>query len=120
MGQLDRHSGGVRKEDVSGNRHPPRTTLLFGMFSASASCGTSEPLYLAYRAAFHKAVSVDVERHLREVASRWELVVHEHSKSLIGVPEEGVPDTRDFDPTCCGAEVAQAVADRPENPTGLR
>ena len=50
----------------------------------AASCGTSEAPYLAYRATFDKSIAVDAERHLREVASRWELVLHEQSKSVTG------------------------------------
>ena len=60
-----------------------RSTLLFWL-TLAASCGGSEPPYLAYRTTFDKAMAVDVERHLREVASRWELVVHEHSRSVTG------------------------------------
>ena len=60
-----------------------RTTLLAWLCVASSSCGTSEPPYLAYRAEFDKSMAAEAERHLREVASRWELVVHEQSKSAI-------------------------------------
>ncbi len=49
---------------------------------AAASCGTHESPYVAYRAAFDKSMSADVEQYLREVASRWDLVVHEQSKSV--------------------------------------
>ena len=31
-----------------------------------------------------RSMAVDAERFLREVASRWELVVHEHAKSVTG------------------------------------
>ena len=61
-----------------------QTTMFFWLGLAATSCGTSEPPYLAYRATFDKSMAVDAERHLREVASRWELVVHEHSKSVTG------------------------------------
>ena len=49
---------------------------------AAASCGTHESPYVAYRAAFDKSMAGDVEQYLREVASRWDLVVHEQSKSV--------------------------------------
>lgn len=62
-----------------------RTTLLLWLGLATTACGSSQPPYLAYRAAFDKSMAVDAERHLREVASRWELVVHEQSKSVTGV-----------------------------------
>ena len=58
-----------------------RTTLLASMGVAVASCGTSEPPYLAYRAEFDKSMAAEAERHLREVASRWELIVHEQDRS---------------------------------------
>ena len=51
---------------------------------AGTSCGTSEPPYLAYRAEFDKSMAPDAERHLREIASRWDLVLHEQSKSVTG------------------------------------
>lgn len=60
-----------------------RAMLLLWLGLAS-SCGSSEPPYLAYRATFDRSMAVDAERYLREVASRWELVVHEHGKSVTG------------------------------------
>ena len=57
-----------------------RKTMLLWLALAAASCGTHESPYVAYRAEFDKSMAVDVERHLREVASRWDLVVHEQSK----------------------------------------
>ena len=57
-----------------------RTTLL-AWLGLAAACGTSESPYLAYRAEFDKSIADDAERHLREVASRWELVVYEQRRS---------------------------------------
>lgn len=59
-------------------------TALLCLGLASASCGTNDPPYLAYQAAFDKSMAFDAERDLRQVASRWDLVVHEQSKSVTG------------------------------------
>ena len=59
------------------------TVLLFWLGLAAMACNSSQPPYLAYRAAFDKSMAGDAERHLREVASRWDLVVHEKSKSAL-------------------------------------
>ena len=59
-----------------------QTTLLLWLALAAASCGTHESPYVAYRAAFDQSMAADVEQYLREVASRWDLVVHEQSKSV--------------------------------------
>ena len=61
-----------------------RTTLLLWLGLTAASCGSHEPPYLAYRAAFDKSMTPEVEQYLREVAVRWDLVVHEQSKSVTG------------------------------------
>lgn len=57
-------------------------TMWLWLALAAGSCGTHEPPYVAYRAAFDKSMAGDVEQYLREVASRWDLVVHEQSKSV--------------------------------------
>ena len=62
-----------------------QTTLLLWLGLALASCGTSEPPYLAYRAyqtAFDKSTVAEAERHLREVGSRWDLIVHEQRRTV--------------------------------------
>ena len=58
-----------------------RTMLLAWLGFASLSCGTSEPPYLAYQTEFDKSMAAEAELHLREVASRWELIVHEQDRS---------------------------------------
>ena len=61
-----------------------QTTMVVLLALVATSCGTSEPPYLAYRAEFDKSMASDAERHLREIASRWDLVLHEQSKSVTG------------------------------------
>ena len=65
-------------------RSVAQATMVVLLSFAGTSCGTSEPPYLAYRAEFNKSMAPDAERHLREIASQWDLVLHEQSKSVTG------------------------------------
>ena len=66
---------------------PARTALLLWLALASASCGTHEPPHAAYRSSFDKSMSPAVEQYLREVATRWDMVIHEQSKSVTGADD---------------------------------
>ena len=61
-----------------------RTTLLLWLGLAASSCGTDESPYVAYQAFLDNSMAADVEQYLREVGARWDLVVHEQSKSVTG------------------------------------
>ena len=75
---------GLEKARVGFAIQPARTALLLWLGLAATSCGTHESPHVAYRAAFDKSMTPDVEQYLREVATRWDMVIHEQSKSVTG------------------------------------